>query len=189
MAEQQTEPTTQRSRIGEKEAGNLLQIIAFTVGKEDYGLEIEKIQEVIRMKPIKQLPRTPPFILGVMNLRGNIIPVIGLREKFGLEPLKYTQFTRIIVVNHRGKYVGMVVDDVNRVINVPLSNIEGNPEMVSDNTRALVRGVAKLQDQVIILVELDYLLYSLDEIIHASGNAAAAGVGMGGPQQPGKREL
>lgn len=162
-----------KSRVGERDAGNTLQIIVFTVGNEDYGLEIEKIQEVIRMKPIKQLPRTPPFVLGVMNLRGNIIPVIGLREKFGLESFQYNQFTRIIVVNHKGKFVGMVVDEVNRVINVPMNNIEGNPEMVNDNTRALVRGVARLQDQVIILVELDYLLYSLDEILHANtgGNA------------------
>lgn len=178
MAENEaaTEEEQRSGRLSEKEARNTLQIIVFTVGKEDYGLEIEKIQEVIRMKPIKQLPRTPGFVLGVMNLRGNIIPVIGLREKFALEPLKYNQFTRIIVVNHKGKYVGMVVDEVNRVINVPLANIEGNPEMVNDDTRALVRGVARLQDQVIILVELDYLLYSLDEILHSSSQGAAGGV-------------
>ena len=140
------------------------QIIVFRVGKEDYGLEIEKVQEVIRMKTIKKLPRSPLFILGVMNLRGNIIPVIGLRQKFGLDPMEYTEFTRIVVVNHRNKLVGMVVDEVNKVITVPDENIEGNPEMVRDSTKALVRGVAKLEDQVIILVELDYLIYSLDEL-------------------------
>jgi len=140
------------------------QIIVFRVGNEDYGLEIEKVQEVIRMKTIKKLPRSPKFILGVMNLRGNIIPVIGLRQKFGLDPMEYTEFTRIVVVNHRSKLVGMVVDEVNKVITVSDENIEGNPEMVRDSTKALVRGVAKLEDQVIILVELDYLIYSLDEL-------------------------
>jgi len=144
--------------------GNTVQLIVFSVGREEYGLEIERIQEVIRMKSIKKLPRAPKFILGVMNLRGNIIPVVGLREKFNLDPLNYNDTTRVIVVNHRDKLVGMVVDEVTRVVNVPVSSIEGNPDMVSDRTRALVRGVAKLEDQVIILVELDYLLYAVDEI-------------------------
>ena len=147
-------------------SSDVKQIIVFRVGKEDYGLEIEKVQEVIRMKTIKKLPRSPQFILGVMNLRGNIIPVIGLRQKFGLEEVDYNDFTRIVVVNHDNKLVGMVVDEVNRVINVNEDNIEGNPDMVRDSTKALVRGVAKLEDQVIILVQLDYLIYSLDELEH-----------------------
>lgn len=141
-----------------------VQLIVFSVGKEEYGLEIEKVQEVIRMSQIKKLPRAPQFILGVMNLRGNIIPIVGLREKFNLEPLDYNEFTRIIVVNHNDKLIGMVVDEVNRVVNVPSENIEGNPDVVLSNTKALVRGVAKMDDSVIIMVELDYLLYTLDEV-------------------------
>jgi len=146
--------------------GKTRQIIVFRVGKEDYGLEIDKVQEVIRMKVIKKLPRSPHFILGVMNLRGNIIPIIGLRQKFGLSEVVYDEFTRIVVVNHDGKLVGMVVDEVNRVINVPESSIEGNSDMVRENTKALVRGVAKLDDQVVILIELDYLIYSYEELEH-----------------------
>jgi len=145
-------------------SSEIVQIIVFSVGNEDYGLEIEKVQEIIRMRTIKHLPHTPDFILGVMNLRGNIIPVVGLREKFGMEKIEYTEFTRLIVVNHKNKLVAMVVDEVNKVVNVPIGNIEGNPDMVSDSTRALVRGVANLDDLVIILVELDYLLYSIDEL-------------------------
>lgn len=141
-----------------------VQLIVFSVGNEEYGLEIEKIQEVIRLKTIKKLPRTPEFILGVMNLRGKIIPIVGLREKFNLDPIEQNEFTRIIVVNQNQKLIGMVVDEVNRVVNVPVENIEGNPDMVNDKTRSLVRGVAKLEDAVIILVELDYLLYALEEI-------------------------
>ena len=147
-----------------KTSSDVVQIIIFSVGNEDYGLEIEKVQEVIRMRTIKHLPHTPDFILGVMNLRGNIIPVVGLREKFGMPAVDYTEFTRVIVVKHKGKLVGMVVDEVNRVVNVPIGKIEGNPDMVSESTRALVRGIANVDDQVIILVELDYLLFSLDEI-------------------------
>ena len=149
------------------------QIIVFRVGKEDYGLEIEKVQEVIRMKTIKKLPRSPHFILGVMNLRGNIIPIIGLRQKFGLTELAYDEFTRIVVVNHENKLVGMVVDEVNRVINVPESSIEGNPDMVRENTKALVRGVAKMEDQVVILVELDYLIYSFEEMEQSENKETA----------------
>ncbi|MDH5719539.1 MAG: chemotaxis protein CheW [Spirochaetia bacterium] len=159
-----TEGRDQKKIQQAKGSSDIVQIIIFSVGNEDYGLEIEKIQEVIRMRTIKHLPHTPEFILGVMNLRGNIIPVVGLREKFGMPPVDYTEFTRVIVVKHKNKLVGMVVDEVNRVVNVPIDKIDGNPDMVSDTTRALVRGVANIDDQVIILVELDYLLFSVDEI-------------------------
>ena len=146
--------------------GKSKQIVVFRVGKEDYGLEIEKVQEVIRMKTIKKLPRSPGFVLGVMNLRGNIIPIIGLRQKFGLPSVPYDEFTRVVVVNHDEKLVGMVVDEVNRVLNVPESSIESTSEIVRDNTKALVRGVAKVEDQVVILIELDYLIYSFEEMSH-----------------------
>ena len=152
------------SEFSDGPGGKTRQIIVFTVGNEDYGLEIDKIQEVIRMKIIKKLPRSPHFILGVMNLRGNIIPIIGLRQKFGLPEVTYDEFTRIVVVNHDGKLIGMVVDEVSRVINVPESSIEGNSDMVRENTKALVRGVVKLEDHVIILLELDYLIYSFEEV-------------------------
>jgi len=140
------------------------QIVVFRVGNEDYGLEIEKVQEVIRLKTIKKLPRSPHYILGVMNLRGNIIPVVGLREKFGLPSKENSEFSRIIVVIHRSRLVGIVVDEVSRVISINEENIEGNPDVIRDSTRALVRGVAKLEDQVIILVELDYLVFSAEEM-------------------------
>ena len=141
-----------------------IQLIIFSVGQEEYGLEIDKIQEVIRLRSIKKLPSTPGFILGVMNLRGNIIPVVGLREKFGLEKQESGTFTRIIVVNHKDKLVGMVVDEVNQVISINPENIEDNPDIVNEKTKALVRGVAKANDRIIILVELDYLLFSASEI-------------------------
>lgn len=156
--------TLVETAAGAEGISDVVQLIVFSVGEEEYGLEIDKVQEVIRMKSIKKLPRSPKFIIGVMNLRGNIIPIVGLREKFNLDSLEYNEFTRIIVVNHNDKFIGMVVDEVNRVVNVPADSIEGNPDMVNDKTKALVRGVAKLDDQVIILVELDYLLYAAEEI-------------------------
>jgi len=81
-----------------------------------------------------------------------------------LPEVTYDEFTRIVVVNHDGKLIGMVVDEVSRVINVPESSIEGNSDMVRENTKALVRGVVKLEDHVIILLELDYLIYSFEEV-------------------------
>lgn len=164
MADEDQKLSSLDSDLKASASGKTKQIIVFRVGKEDYGLEIEKVQEVIRMKAIKKLPRSPHFVLGVMNLRGNIIPIIGLRQKFGLEESPYNEFTRIVVVNDSGKLVGMVVDEVNRVINVPEENIEGNPDMIRDNTKALVRGVAKLNDQVVILIQLEYLIYNFDEM-------------------------
>lgn len=165
MSDNAPQPVVENDNNNENQARrDSEQLIVFSVGKEEYGLEIEKVQVVIRMKPIKKLPRAPKFIKGVMNLRGDIIPIVGLREKFNLDTEEYNDFTRIIVVNHNDKLVGMVVDEVNRVVTVPAGNIEANPDMVTDNTRALVRGVAKVGEQVIILVQLDYLLYSVDEL-------------------------
>ena len=96
------------------------QLISFMVGNEEYGLEILKIKEVIRLQEITRLPKAPSFVKGVINLRGDVIPVIDLREKFGLESKEYTNTTRVIVVEVQGKSVGMteeiVFDRVGRIL-------------------------------------------------------------------------
>ena len=165
MAEEKkltTEPKEEKKE--ETYFGEYVEFIVFKVGEEEYGLEIEKVQEVIRIKEIKKIPRAPRFILGVMNLRGNIIPVVGLREKFGLPPIETNKFTRIIVVNHKKKLIGMLVDKVNEVVRVPVENIEGNPDILTEESTAIIRGVAKAGERVLILLELDYLLYTPEEI-------------------------
>lgn len=141
-----------------------MQYIAFTIGHELYGISINSVQEVIRYTEIKRLPHSPDFLLGVLNLRGNIIPIVGLREKFHLEKINYDETTRIIVVNHKSKLIGLVVDEVSRVLNIPDENIETNPEMLNDRTKALISGVARVENEVVILLELENILFSVDEL-------------------------
>lgn len=141
-----------------------MQYIAFTIGHELYGISINSVQEVIRFTEIKKLPHSPDFLLGVLNLRGNIIPIVGLREKFHLEKINYDETTRIIVVNHKSKLIGLVVDEVSRVLNIPDEHIETNPEMLNDRTKALISGVARVDNEVVILLELENILFSVDEL-------------------------
>ena len=97
-------------------ADALTQLISFMIGKEEYGLEILTVKEVIRIREITKIPKAPVFVKGIINLRGDVIPIIDLREKFGLETEEYTIMTRVIIVEVDGKAIGMVVDSVSQVI-------------------------------------------------------------------------
>jgi len=144
--------------------GEVKQLISFMVGEEEFGLEILKIKEVIRIQQITKLPKAPSFVKGVINLRGDVIPVIDLREKFGLEGKDYGSMTRVIVVEVGGKSIGMVVDSVSQVIRVPIDQIEPAPPMVGGLAAEYLEGVAKMEDRLIILVRIDKIL-SMDEKI------------------------
>lgn len=133
------------------------QLVVFQLSGETYGIEIANVHEIIRMQDITDIPRTPDFVEGVINLRGRIIPVIDLRKRFGLEVSEYTQASRIIVVEVEGVTVGMIVDSVSEVLRLPTNNIEPPPAMVSVDA-AYLRGVGKLDEQLIILLDLNKVL-------------------------------
>jgi len=137
----------------EAQRGN--QFVLFRVGAEIYALEISETQEVLRYQAPRKLPHSPPFVLGVINVRGQIIPVVGLREKFSLESREPTDETRIIIAVAEGKMTGIVCDAVERVVNIPAKNIEENPDFAG-GTRTAIRGVAHLDgdDGVIFLLAL-----------------------------------
>src|SRR5271169_6917129 len=90
--------------------GELRQFISFSIGEEEYGLELLRVKEVIRIREITWLPKAPSFVKGIINLRGDVIPIIDLRDRFGLEPQTHTAATRVIVVEVDGRLMGMVVD-------------------------------------------------------------------------------
>lgn len=145
-------------------ADALTQLISFMVGKEEYGLEILTVKEVIRIREITRIPKAPVFVKGIINLRGDVIPIIDLREKFGLEIQEYTTMTRVIIVEVDGKSIGMVVDSVSQVIRIAQSEVEPPPPLIGGISAEYLRGVGKIGEKLIIMLNIDKIL-TVDEKI------------------------
>ena len=139
-------------------ADELTQLISFMVGKEEYGLEILNVKEVIRIREITKIPKAPLFVKGIINLRGDVIPIIDLREKFGLETEEYTTMTRVIIVEVDGKAIGMVVDSVSQVIRIAQSEVEPPPPLIGGLAAEYLRGVGKIGERLIILLNIIKIL-------------------------------
>ncbi|AFM12064.1 chemotaxis protein CheW [Turneriella parva] len=135
------------------------QFVLFKIGPETYAVDIAETQEVLRFRLPKKIPHAPRHVLGVINLRGQIIPVVGLREKFAIESQEASAETRIIVCHNEGKLTGIVCDSVERVVFIPSKNIEENPEFAGQNNQSAIRGVAHIDDvdSVIFLLNLAIL--------------------------------
>lgn len=146
------------TQSNEKAAKSTFQIVTFAVGKEEYGLRIEEVQEIVRMPEITRLPQTAAFIKGVINLRGNIVPVIDMRERFRLEKVEYTETTRVIVVRIGEKLTGLIVDNVSQVVEIEHSEIEDAPDIISGRSREFISGIGKLNDQMIIIIDTAKIL-------------------------------
>jgi purine-binding chemotaxis protein CheW len=141
-----------------RDDGELRQLISFEVGEEEYGLEILGVKEVIRIREITRLPRAPSFVKGIINLRGDVIPIIDLRDRFGLEHQEYTAMTRVIVVDVEGRLVGMVVDAASQVMRIPADQIEQPPPIVGGLSAEYIKGIGKLDDRLVILLDIDRIL-------------------------------
>jgi len=135
------------------------QFVLFKIGPETYAVDIAETQEVLRYRAPKKIPHAPRHVLGVINLRGQIIPVVGLREKFALESQEAAAETRIIVCHNEGKLTGIVCDSVERVVFIPAKNIEENPDFAQQTSQSAIRGVAHIDDDdsVIFLLNLGIL--------------------------------
>lgn len=137
--------------------GELLQLVSFEVGDEEYAVPILSVQEINRMMQITRVPKSPPFVEGVINLRGKIIPVIDLRKRFGLAELENCDDVRIIVVEVAGRVIGFTVDRVNEVLRINPGIVEPPPSMVCGLDTEYVQGVGKLEDRLLILLNLEKL--------------------------------
>ncbi|MBI4804786.1 MAG: chemotaxis protein CheW [Desulfovibrio sp.] len=140
------------------DSGTLLQLVTFTISNEEFGLDILRVQEIIRTMEITKVPRAPDFVEGVINLRGKVIPIIDLRKRFGMESKKHDSQTRIIVVEIHSMIVGFVVDSVSEVLRIQSSTVEPPPAVVSGVESEYISGVGKLEDRLLILIDLDKLL-------------------------------
>ncbi|MBI2839503.1 MAG: chemotaxis protein CheW [Acidobacteria bacterium] len=136
----------------------LLQLVSFRLADEEFGIDILKVQEIIRMVDMTRVPNSPEFVEGVINLRGRIIPIIALRKRFGVEPRPPDKRTRIMVVEVDRKTIGFIVDSVSEVLRIPRSTVEPTPEVVSSVNAEYISGVGKLEDRLLILLDLNRLL-------------------------------
>ncbi len=136
--------------------------LTFGLDGEEYGLEILKVREIIGMMDITSVPRTPEFVLGVINLRGNVIPVIDLRCKFGMEPGEQTEETCIIVVDVDGMEMGILVDRVSEVLDITGEEIQPPPAFGVTVNTDFILGIGKAASKVTILLNINRVLTSSD---------------------------
>ena len=151
----QTQTSLQSSEEG---AGN--EFLAFTLGQEEYGLDILRVQEIRGYEPVTRIANAPAFIKGVVNLRGTIIPVVDMRIKFSLGEPTYDQFTVVIILNIAGRIVGMVVDSVSDVTTLSPEQVKPAPEMGTAFNSDYLVGLGTVDERMLILIDIDKLMSS-----------------------------
>lgn len=140
------------------ETAELLQLVTFNIGKEEFGVDILNVQEINRMTHITKVPNAPHYVEGVINLRGRVIPVIDLRLKLKIEKKEYDKNTRIIVVEVDNKTIGFIVDSVNEVLRIQANLTEAPPDMVSGIESEYIKSVGKLEDRLLILIDIQKII-------------------------------
>lgn len=154
--------TKMPEKKNEGPSDELLQLVSFTLGDEEFGVDILKVQEINRMVTVTSVPNAPVFVDGVINLRGKVIPIIDLRTRFGMPRREHDRNTRIIVVELEGKVVGFVVDAVSEVLRIPKNVTEPPPAVVTGVNTDYITAVGKLEDRLLILLDLEKV-FSIEE--------------------------
>lgn len=134
------------------------QYVIFRLGKEEYGVEIVNVKEICEYKESVKVPNTPKFVDGIINLRGDITPIINLKKRFHLDEGDINSDTRIIVINIQNRQVGFIVDEASQVLRISEEDIEPAPDLVAGVDRKYIIGVGKLADRIILLLDLEYIL-------------------------------
>ncbi len=140
-----------------------LKIIVFRLMSEEYGVDVSQVLSIERVQHITRVPKSPPFVKGVINLRGKVIPVIDLRSRFDMPEITYTDTSRIIIVSISGVEVGLIVDAANDVIDIPRNLIEPAPQIVTGIDVEYLEGIAKINSRLLILLNLTKVL-KLEEL-------------------------
>ncbi len=137
------------------------QLVVFDLAAEAYGVDIGSVREIIRMQDITEVPRTPEFVEGVINLRGKVIPVVDLRKRFGLEAVERSKDTRIVVVDIGGQDIGVEVDAVNEVLRISTDAVEPPSSVITTAESDYLMGIANLDERLITLLDLNKALATL----------------------------
>jgi len=142
------------------------QYVTFIIGEETYGVEVLKVHEIIGMTKITCIPNTMHFMKGMINLREFVVPVVDMRLKFGMQEKEYDNNTVILIVELKDKLVGMIVDSVSEVIELPIKSIQETPQFSTSIETNYIEGIGKREEELIIILDVDRILSSeeLDEI-------------------------
>lgn len=141
---------------------DITQLVSFMIDDVEYGINILAVHEILRFPELTRLPNTPKFIKGVINLRGNVIPVVDVRIRFGYPKGKITELTRIIVIETNDKLVGLLVDNVYQVVRLPNADIDPPSELVEGVSEEFIKGIGRLQNRLIIILNLSNILFLED---------------------------
>ncbi|NBJ15363.1 MAG: chemotaxis protein CheW [Dehalobacter sp. 4CP] len=134
------------------------QMVTFSLGSEEFGVDIMKVQEIIRIPPVTRVPKARSYIEGVINLRGNVIPIVNLRSRFGMPPGEETDLSRIVVLQIDSRVFGIMVDSVTEVLRLDSEAIEPPPPIALGMDSNYIRGVGKIGERLLILLKLDQLM-------------------------------
>ena len=135
-------------------ADGLLQLVTFKLDNEEFAVNILEVQEINRMTEITKMPNSPHHVEGVVNLRGRVIPVVSLRKKLGLAEVENNEHSRIMIMDIQGSTMGLIVDAVSEVLRIPSDIVEPPPPLSTDANTEYIKGVAKLEDRLIMLGDL-----------------------------------
>ncbi|NQY35376.1 MAG: chemotaxis protein CheW [Alteromonadaceae bacterium] len=150
----------ERRNASEKIDANdeVLQWVTFKLGSETYGINVMQVQEVLRYSEIAPVPGAPTYVLGIINLRGNVVTVIDTRSRFGLETAEVTDSTRVVIIEAEKQVIGILVDSVAEVVYLRASEIDEAPNVGNDESAKFIHGVSNREGELLILVDLDNLL-------------------------------
>ena len=143
--------------------------VTFRLGDEKYGINVALVREVLKSTEIAPVPGAPSYVLGIINLRGNVVTVIDTRNRFGLPPHEADEATRIVIIEREGQVVGMVVDSVSEVANLRESEIEFAPNVGNDESAKYIQGVSNQDEELLILIDLEKL-FTIEELMGGAGN-------------------
>lgn len=172
-------PSTQLEQTASTKTGSaghsdaLLQIVTFHVGTETFALDILKVHEIIRFQQLTRVPNLPSYVEGVLNLRGKVIPVVGLRQRIGLERKEPSATTKIIVASVKDEVLGFMVDSVSEVLRIGADTVEPAPRL-SEGGQKYVSGVGKVNDLLLLILDLDKLLSENENVQVAAAKASGA---------------
>ena len=152
--------STQATTRTDNHDGSGSEYLAFTLGSEEYGIDILKVQEIRSYEQPTRIANAPAFIKGVVNLRGVIVPIVDLRVKLACESVEYNGFTVVIVLNVRGRVVGAVVDSVSDVLELGAGTIKPAPEMHTAVDTSFITGIGSVSDRMLILMDIEALMSS-----------------------------
>jgi purine-binding chemotaxis protein CheW len=162
------------TQIAELDPTQTREMLTFRLGSEAYGINILKVQEIRGCDPVTPIAGTPDFIRGVIDLRGVIVPIVDMRMKFSLSEAQYDAFTVVIILNVARRVIGIVVDSVSDVVTFDAEQIRPVPEFSAHLDTQFIMGLARLEDQMVILLDIEHLLSSPEMQLTDSATALTA---------------